>query len=248
MKHIMIIQSAYPPDRAELSARRLEITRHTCAVALRTQRLKPIVHVAVCPDDVHIDARREVFISTGCEVRFIERPEWRLYKENWELPDGWKLVGRMDDDDVLSVDFCEVLQATAREQREALLWPVGYTFWRQQIHLLRHPGNQFPTLCTDAAEDPHQIRHWEIPATWPSRIVSEAPGWIWVRHGDAATSTLPRYRRKLLRRIDSDRFHVNLRAIVRACEPSGVASGNYHEHKSPHIKYVLQENANARGG
>jgi len=246
MRHIIIIQSAYSADRGELSARRLEITRHTCAVALRTQRVKPVVHVAVCPDDAHIDARREVFQSTGCEVRFLERPAWRLYHEDWELPAGWKLVSRMDDDDVLSVDFCEVLQATARERREALLWPVGYTFWRQQIFRLEHRGNQFPTLCTSGDENPHQEPHWEIPRRWPSRAVSTAPGWIWVRHGDAATTTLQRYRQKQLGRIDSSRFACNLRAIHRACEAAGVAAADYATHKSPHLQQVRRENAQAR--
>jgi hypothetical protein len=246
MRHIMIIQSAYPPDRAELSARRLEITRHTCAVALRTQRVKPVVHVAVCPDDAHLDARREVFQSTGCEVRFLERPSWRLYHENWDLPDGWKLVSRMDDDDVLSVDFCEVLQATAREQREALLWPSGYVFWRQQIFSLTHRGNQFPTLCTNADEDPHQEPHWEIQKRWPSRAVSNFPGWIWVRHGDAATTTLQRYRQRQLGRIDTARFAVNLRAIHRACEATGVAAADYATHTSPHLQQVRRENSQNR--
>lgn len=246
MKHVMIIQAAYPPELAELSARRLEITRHTCVVALRTQRAKPIVHVAVCDGDVHLDARKAAFQSAECEVRFLHRASWRLYRENWDLPDGWKLVSRMDDDDVLAADFCETLQATARNTREALLWPTGYVYWRQQIHILTHRGNQFPTLCTQDNEDPHQLRHWEIPKRWPSRAVSHSPGWIWVRHGDAATSTLPRYRQRQVGRIDSGRFACNLRAITRACEASGQPSGNYAEHASPHLQYVLRENKNAR--
>ena len=246
MKHIMIIQSAYSPGRAELSARRLEITRHTSIVALASQAAKPTIHVAIHPEDAHGEARREAFLSTGCEVRFLERPEWRLYHENWELPTGWKLVSRMDDDDVIARDFCEVLQSTFRQQREALLWPTGYVFWRQQIFLLTHRGNQFPTLSTDGNEDPHAEPHWEIPSRWPSRAVSHSPGWIWVRHGDAATSTLQRYRQRQVGRIDATRLPVNLRAIVRACEASGVPSANYREHRSPHIDYVLQENARAR--
>jgi hypothetical protein len=246
MRHILIVQSAYPADRAELSAKRLEITRHTCAVALRTQRVKPVVHVAVCPDDVHLQERREVFESTGCEVRFLERPTWRLYHEDWELPSGWKLVSRMDDDDCLSIDFCEGLQGNAREQREALLWPSGYTFWRHQIHALTHRGNQFPTLCTNRQEDPHQEQHWRIPDLWSSRAVSNLPGWIWVRHAEAATTTLARYRRSPVGRIDATRFGVNLRAIARACDALGQASGDYASHRSPHLDQVRRENSQNR--
>jgi hypothetical protein len=246
MKHIMIIQSAYPPDRAELSARRLEITRHTSVVALASQRQKPTVHVAIHPEDVHGEARREAFLSTGCEVRFLERPSWRLYHEDWELPEGWKLVSRMDDDDVIARDFCEVLQATFRQQREALLWPTGYVFWRQQIFLLTHRGNQFPTLSTDGNEDPHAEPHWEIPSRWPSRAVSHSPGWIWVRHADAATTTLRRYRQQQVGRIDATRFAVNLRAIHRACEATGVAAADYATHTSPHLQQVRRENSQNR--
>ena len=248
MRHIMIIQSAYGPDRADLSARRLEITRHTCCVALATQDVKPVVHVAIHPEDAHGDARRQAFLGTGCEIRFLERPKWRLYRENWELPDGWKLVSRMDDDDVISRDFCAVLQWSFCERREALLWPSGYVFWRHEIHRLEHRGNQFPTLSTSGNEDPHAECHWEIPQRWPSRAVSHSPGWIWVRHGDAATSTLARYRRHQVGRIDADRFPVNLRAIARACEASGVPSGSYADHRSPYWQYVSRENANARSG
>lgn len=246
MRHVMIIQSAYGPDRADLSARRLAITRHTCCVALATQQVKPTVHVAIHPEDVHGDARRQAFLETGCEIRFLERPEWRLYGEDWELPDGWKLVSRMDDDDVIARDFCHVLQLSFREQREALLWPHGYVFWRHQIHKLEHRGNQFPTLSTSGNEDPHREPHWEIPQRWPSRAVSNLPGWIWCRHADAATTTLQRYRRQQVGRIDATRFGVNLRAIARAADAVGTASGDYASHTSPHLQQVRHENAQNR--
>ena len=59
LPHFMLIQSAYTD--AGLSARRLEITKHSCLPSLRYQSLKPIVHVAVNPADPLLAERRAVF-------------------------------------------------------------------------------------------------------------------------------------------------------------------------------------------
>jgi predicted O-methyltransferase YrrM len=54
-----------------------------------------------------------------------------------------------------------------------------------------------------------------------------------VRHGDAHTPTLGKYRPRRLNRIDTNRTPVNMRAISRAIEPSGQAAGSYAEHRRP---------------
>lgn len=238
----MLIQSAYSdPD---LSARRLEIARHTCIPSLASQTLKPVLHVAMHEQDPLWQDRVNAFLSTGCEVRILLRKSWRLYRENWEIPDGRRIVSRMDDDDVIPFDFCSRTAAAAPESGDhLLLWPVGYVWWRETAYRLRHNGNQFVTLVTDRNTDPHQENHWEYHKRWSTVVVSQEPGWMWVRHGDAATSTLHRYRRHPLRGIDAGRFRINLRAIVRAIAASGQASGDYAEHgNSETLKYVLQEN------
>jgi hypothetical protein len=78
--------------------------------------------------------------------------------------------------------------------------------------------------------DPHEVGHWKFCQQWPTRIVSEKPGWIWIRHGDAVTSTIGKYRQRRVNRIDSARIPINLRAIDRAIVGSGLASGDYAEH------------------
>jgi hypothetical protein len=241
--HIMIIQSAYTDPR--LSERRLEITKHTCVNSLWFQIQKPVVHVAVNPNDPFLVQREAAFRSTNCEVKFLYRDSWKLYREDWELPEGRKIVSRMDDDDVIAQDFCCLTRNAAPESGEMnLIWPRGYVYWRQTPFLLTHKGIQFVTLVTDKMTDPHQEQHWQYHKRWPTRTVSYAPGWIWIRHGDAASSTLPRYRTKALKAIDSKRIPVNLRAILRAIADSGTASANYVEHRNHNqIKYVLEENA-----
>jgi len=251
MNHIMIIQSAY--DDPRLSERRLAISEHTSVVSLRYQTRKPVVHIQVNPQDPLLEARLALFRSTGCEVRPLYRDHgWKLYKENWELPEGRKVVSRMDDDDIIARDFCErTVTAAPAEGEWNLIWPNGYVFWRETVFLLHHPGIQFVSLATDKQTDPHQEQHWQYCRTWKTKVVSEEPGWIWVRHGDAATSTLKRYRQRKLRGISTDRCPVNLRAILRAIEPSGRASGDYVEHrkqKNQKLDWVLKENSiNAPG-
>ena len=228
LPHYMLIQSAYTD--AGLSARRLEITKHSCLPSLRYQTLKPVVHVVVNPADPLLSERRAVFKASGCEVRFLERDTWRLYGEDWELPAVHKVVSRMDDDDVLCAEFCQATNATAPAFGDcALIWPTGYVFWRSAAFLLTHPGNQFVSLAT-VDHDPHEVGHWKFCRTWPTRVVSQKPGWIWIRHGDAVTSTIGKYRQKRVNRIDSQRIPINLRAIDRAIAGSGLASGDYAEH------------------
>jgi hypothetical protein len=240
--HIMIIQAAYTDRR--LSERRLEISRHTAIPSLAYQTVKPVIHIAVNPDDPFLAERLDAFRSTGCEVKPLYRPNWKLYRENWELPEGRKIVSRMDDDDVICKEYCQRTREAAPESGEwNLIWPNGYVFWRETCYLLHHPGIQFVTLVTDHDKDPHQEQHWGYHKRWQTKVVSNAVGWIWVRHGDAASSTLPRYRRVKQGGIDAKRIPINLRAILRAIADSGTASGNYTEHRNPALlAHVLQQN------
>jgi hypothetical protein len=240
--HIMIIQAAYTD--ADLSASRLAIARHTSIPSLAFQSTRPVVHIAVNPADPHLAERLEAYRSTGCEIVPLYRSEWKLYKENWELPDGRKIVSRMDDDDVISRDYCRELRAAAPTSGEwNLMFPVGYVWWRNTAYRLEHPGTQFVTLVTDQQTDPHQEGHWKYHQQWQTKIVSSLPSWIWVRHGAASTSTLEKYRTKKLKGIDANRIPINLRAIQRAIEPTGLASGRYHEHQNQSVlREVLKQN------
>lgn len=228
MKHIMLIQSCYTDF--DLSRRRLAISKVTSIPSLSYQSQKPVVHIVVNPNDPATSERIEAYRGTGCEVQAIERNEWKLYGENWQLPAGRKVVSRIDDDDVIAADFCKRTAEAGPDRGEmALIWPVGYVLWRNRCYQLRHQGNQFVSIATDGDKDPHQQKHWTFVNTMPFRIVSNQPGWIWIRHGDAATSTLRKYRTHQVNRIDS-RIPINLRAVERVIAASGTPSANYREH------------------
>jgi predicted O-methyltransferase YrrM len=173
-----------------------------------------------------------MYLETGCEVRQVWRSEWKLYGEDYELPAGRKVVSRMDDDDVIAIDFCErTYNAGCKaENGTALIWPQGMTYWRHQAYSWRYPGNQFVSIVTGENRSPHDMQHHRF-LNWPFVVVSHEVGWIWVRHGDAHTPTLEKYRPRRLNRIDTARTPVNMRAISRAIEPSGKAAATYAEHQ-----------------
>jgi hypothetical protein len=232
LPHILIVQAVYTDP--ELSQRRLNITRHTLAPALESQIHKPTVHLAQQPEDPHALERARLLESTGCVVLPIWRDSWKLYGEDYEIPKGKCLVSRCDDDDSLSRDFFSLTYDIANKQDSpcALLWPNGYVFWRSRGYRLQHPVNQFVSLLTYDGDSPHDQGHWKYCEQWKTVVVSNNPGWIWIRHADAHTSTLAKYRKTQVNRIDAPRFNINLRAVDRAIAASGIASANYKEHSS----------------
>lgn len=233
--HIMCVQMAYTDER--LSRRRLEISRQTFVPSIQFQTRKPIVHAAVSLHDPLLAARVQMLTDLPSDVRIIYVDDWQLYGGDWNLPEGRKVVSRMDDDDVISNDFCQVVYHSGCHSIHdmALLWPAGYVFWRSTAYRLEHPGNQFVSIVTSDQATPHDKCHLEYRTTWPSRVVSHNPGWIWVRHGDAFTPTRRKYRSRPVSRIDSDRIPINLRAIDRAIAESGPAAGSYAEHAAQNL-------------
>jgi predicted O-methyltransferase YrrM len=95
---------------------------------------------------------------------------------------------------------------------------------------LEHKGNQYLTLSTSRGTDPHHKAHAVIQREWRSVRASLKPGWIWVRHGDAETSTLPKYRATAAGNWQPDAWPVDLAAVDAAIAPSGQASADYREH------------------
>ena len=227
--YIMCIMSHYTDP--ELSLRRLEISRATLLPSLQAQTRKPTLHIVVSQHDPHLRDRLIEYDATGCECFFLYRDTWKLYGENWQIPEGHCIIGRVDDDDVLRSDFCAVVYHCGMVHRErAIIWPVGLVYWRGQMFRWHHPGNQFLTLSTSRGIDPHHKAHAVIQKQWRSVRASNEPGTIWIRHGDAETSTLPKYRKAVASREDVAAFGVDLQAIDAAIAPSGQASADYTEH------------------
>lgn len=177
--------------------------------------------------------RIEAYETTGCELllRYVEG-EFSLYGNDYDLPLGRKVISRLDDDDSICKEFCETIYSAASGKNEhCITWPTGYVFWRNALYLLTHPYNQFPSLVTSGNSTPHDRPHQWYARHMPTAQASDKPGWIWVRHGIAMSSTRSRYRPTKVNRIQSERFGINLRAVVRAIEPLGMPSCSYAEHR-----------------
>ena len=227
--HILCIMSHYTDP--VLSLRRLEISRATLLPSLQAQTRKPTLHIVVSREDPHLQERLAGYAGTGCDCVVLYRDSWRLYGENWQIPEGHCIIGRVDDDDVLRSDFCAVVYHCGMVHRErAIIWPVGLVYWRGQMFRLEHKGNQYLTLSTSREIDPHHKAHAVIQREWKSVRASLEPGWIWIRHGDAETSTLAKYRKAAASPGDIAAFRLDLAAIDAAIAPSGQASADYTEH------------------
>ncbi|MFO0202425.1 MAG: hypothetical protein ACK528_04780, partial [Alphaproteobacteria bacterium] len=214
-----------------LSLRRLEISRATLLPSLAAQTRKPTLHIVVSQHDPYLRQRLIEYDATGCECFFLYRDTWRLYGENWQIPEGHCIIGRVDDDDVLRADFCEIVYHCGMVHKErAIIWPLGLVYWRGQMFRLEHNGNQYLTLSTSRGIDPHHKAHAVIQREWRSVRASLKPGWIWVRHGDAETSTLPKYRSVPADNWQPDAWPIDLAAVDSAIAPSGVPSADYREH------------------
>jgi predicted O-methyltransferase YrrM len=227
--HILCIMSHYTDP--VLSLRRLEISRATLLPSLAAQTRKPTLHIVVSQHDPYLRERLIEYDATGCECFFLYRDTWRLYGENWQIPGGHCIIGRVDDDDVLRADFCEIVHGCGMVHKErAIIWPLGLVYWRGQMFRLEHKGNQYLTLSTSRGIDPHHKAHAVIQREWKSVRASLEPGWIWVRHGDAETSTLAKYRGTPAGNWQSGKWPVDLQAVDAAIAPSGVPSADYREH------------------
>ena len=227
--HILCIMSHYTDP--VLSLRRLEISRATLLPSLQAQTRKPTLHIVLSREDPHLKERLAAYAETGCDRLFLYRDTWKLYGEDWQIPEGHCIVGRVDDDDVLCADFCAIVHACGMVHKErAIIWPVGLVYWRGQMFRWHHPGNQFLTLSTSRGIDPHHKAHAVIQKEWRSVRASNEPGTIWIRHGDAETSTLAKYRKAVASPADIAAFRLDLAAIDAAIAPSGQASADYTEH------------------
>lgn len=183
--------------------------------------------------DPLLASRVEAFASTGCEMvlRYVEG-EFSLYGNDYALPLERKLISRLDDDDSICKEFCEtVYNAASNKTEHCITWPTGYVFWRGSTYLLTHPYNQFPSLVTKDSNTPHDRPHQWYARHMPTVAASKEPGWIWVRHGIAMSSTRRKYRPLKVNRIQSERFNINLRAVSRAIDPLGSPSASYAEHR-----------------
>jgi len=216
-EHIILIQSAY--DDADLSRERLDVSRKTIYPSLLQQTRGVKLQVSVCEEDPLLADRKLMFEATGHEVEYVYNSPATLdtlLEHKWDLPVGPRnLVGRMDDDDLIPTDFCEISQDKAPycDVNGLLVWPNGYVFYRGEFYRKRHPGNQFCALVSREGVGPHDHIHRSYIDAWPVLYANASRGWVWFRHDAALTGTRPRYRRDKGTQLNTRRFPYDFGAM-----------------------------------
>lgn len=179
MRHVICIRSAYTD--AELSARRLEITREYLIPSLIWQRESGVefdLMVSVSDDDPCLSARCHLFREVRVPVHWIEEPYW--------YSACWAYKTRLDDDDMLAPDFLLRL-TTAISQIQTPQWytfPEGYILKDGAVTRRKYTANQFVTRWCAPGESPYDVPHTEVKGAW---AIDNKPAWVWVRHPDNIT-------------------------------------------------------------
>ena len=215
--HLMLVQSAYA-DR-ELSWKRLELSKLTVIPSLSQQTGVVQVVVAVCTADPFLQERIQAFRTIRQPLRIVyqETPvgvDQDFFSVDWRLPGGRLLISRCDDDDILPIDFVQLTRqcGDAVKQRNVLLeWPHGYVWHQGRLHRFTNRWNQFSSLVTDLNVTPHDWIHKRFEGAWPKITVNNSKGWCWVRHGDVASYTKPKYLRQSAGNVRLERWPVDIR-------------------------------------
>jgi len=186
--HFFVIRSVYSSSYPlDANKNRLDLTHRYCATSLSYQSNKNFkVAVLVSEDDPLLEERQQVFRSVGVPVLFLslskleEVPDHRQHNTcdvlipelaKRKLPfDFPTLQTRLDDDDVIAVDFVERLQSTELQCGKSWLsFPLVLMFTPETSRLsyYRIPQNQFLTRVCGSGQDSHVYSqsHPSVPLT-----------------------------------------------------------------------------------
>lgn len=179
------IRSSYS-DPA-MSAYRWEITKRTLIPSLEKQTSKTFDVQLICASsDPLCEEKRQAFQSIAPTT--IAPTTW------YNQPhDGiWRRTSRIDDDDMISVDFVRLISEQPFDGTECtFVFPNGYTWADGISYLWKNPQNQFVTLQSNTRLTPYSFAHQYFQSLMPSIVVSEDPHWMWVRHYGVLSGTLP---------------------------------------------------------
>jgi hypothetical protein len=133
----------------------------------------------------------------------------------WPLPNDTRiLVTRLDDDDALSSDYCELTYEAAGEieyQKFVLRWPNGYVRVDDgKLRRMRYPANHFCSFVTDDATAPCDLAHMASMSLYPIITVNTSRGWLWNRHGETLADTEATHIGKVADPANSSRWAITM--------------------------------------
>lgn len=217
MRHFVLTRSAYGPEwTREANERRLAMTEGVTARLMSLQTHRDWTWIVLLDRrDPLLQRRLEAFVSVAPAVEAIywqppERPEqapWdrakrtttvqriaaSAYRAPWleamgGVPDGPRLMTRLDDDDGLAPDALErTVQAASRlSRRTILMQPVGVRVYRGHSSPVVHDENAMHSLFVPAGDrmTVYDYGHRQVKRVAPIVTVDRLPAWLWVRHPD----------------------------------------------------------------
>jgi len=172
---------------SEVSRYRWNITQKTLLKSLASQHDKNFTVELICDkSDVLYSEKLAAFNAVAPTV---------IAEDNWyNAPhDGvWRRVARIDDDDLVSVKFVELINRTAFDGTECLLgFANGSIMVGDVVHKWTFPKNQFVVIQTNTRLSPYSTHHQYFSSLMPTVVVSEEIHFVWVRHlGALSTDSL----------------------------------------------------------
>lgn len=170
-----------------VSAYRWKVTQLTLLESLRRQNYKNFEIELICgPDDSLRDEKLKRFNEVA--PTRIAPPDWYNLPHTGE----WTRTTRVDDDDMLSIEFTEMIAAVPFDGTECMLsFPTG-SLWSEGVsHLWEYPENQFLTLQTNTSLTPYHFDHQYFRHMMPTIVVSPEIHWLWIRHHGVLSGATP---------------------------------------------------------
>jgi len=171
LPHVIAIRAAYTD--AELSQRRLDLTRQWCIPSLKAQTAPYTLLIKVDDSDPHLTDRKAMFESVGVPVEFVT--QWGGNPAAY--------ITRMDDDDAISPDFMIRLQrgVVQNPDHEWYQFTEGYLVKDGKAWNRTYPANQFVTRRCTAGQSPYDRDHSTVTG---HHVIDRKPAWVWIRHAD----------------------------------------------------------------
>lgn len=181
----IMIRTSYS-DR-DASEYRWKISKNTLLKSLEIQSDKNFDIELICDSADHlknekVSAYSRIAKTTVAECDWFNKPH----------DSSWKRIARIDDDDIVSVDFVKLINATPFDETECILvFPVGSFFDGDRCYKWDYPQNQFFTLQTNTSLNPYHFPHVQYRNRIPAVHISKEIHWLWIRHPGALSGTRP---------------------------------------------------------
>ena len=161
-----------------MSRYRWGITRNTLIPSLAAQtNMEFDIQLISSPSDQLRDEKLKAFSEIAPTT--IAPATWY----NQPHDGRWRRTSRVDDDDMISVDFAGLIIEQPFDGTECLfVLPNGYVWADGESYLWKNPQSQFVTLQSNTRMTPYSFAHQYFRLLAPSIVVSDAPHWMWVRH------------------------------------------------------------------